>query len=199
MSTHPVGGRGGIWTHGRFDPPPVFKTGVLSQTLPPYRVGGSVRTRTLNNPVMSRVLLPVELLTQMFSTLSLLENYTNKLWCGNLYSALPFISAIRPDDTLPNTWFHSYAISELISDVLIGGDGVGSGTWTHTGLLPTDFKSVLSTDSNIPTYGTDDRTRTYNLWIRSPLFYPLNYIRIYHQKAVPQTPLNYCSTIKPHF
>jgi len=27
----------------------------------------------------------------------------------------------------------------------------------------------------------------------------LNYIRIYHQKAVPQTPLNYCSTIKPHF
>lgn len=38
MSTHPVGGRGGIWTHGRFDPPPVFKTGVLSQTLPPYRM-----------------------------------------------------------------------------------------------------------------------------------------------------------------
>lgn len=120
-------------------------------------------------------------------------------YVGNLCSALPFISAVLPDDTLPNTWFHSYAISEPISDVLIGGDGAGSGTWTRTGLLPTDFKSVLSADSNIPAYGTDDRTRTYNLWIRSPLFYPLNYIRIYHQKAVPQTPLNYCSTIKPHF
>lgn len=146
MSTHPVGGRGGIWTHGRFDPPPVFKTGVLSQTLPPYRVGGSVRTRTLNNPVMSRVLLPVELLTQMFSTLSLLENYTNKLWCGNLYSALPFISAIRPDDTLPNTWFHSYAISELISDVLIGGDGAGDETRTRTVSPPRDFLTTLTYD-----------------------------------------------------
>lgn len=94
------------------------------------------------------------------------------LFKRNLYSALPFISAIRPDDTLPNTWFHSYAISELISDVLIGGDGVGSGTWTHTGLLPTDFKSVLSADSNIPTYGTAGRTRTLNIRSRNPLFYP---------------------------
>ena len=60
------------------------------------------------------------------------KTYTNKICYGNLYSALSFISAIRPDDTFPNTWFHSYAISELISDVLIGGGMV----WV-VGLEPT--------------------------------------------------------------
>lgn len=71
---------------------------------------------------------------------------------GNLYSALSFISAIQPNDTLPNTWFHSYAISELISDALIGGDGAGNETWTRTVSLPQDFKSWVSANSTIPAY-----------------------------------------------
>lgn len=68
------------------------------------------------------------------------------LFKRNLYSALPFISAIRPDDTLPNTWFHSYAISELISDVLIGGDGAGDETRTRTVSPPRDFLTTLTYD-----------------------------------------------------
>ena len=74
------------------------------------------------------------------------KTYTNKICYGNLYSALSFISAVLPDDTLPNTWFHSYAISELISDVLIGGDGAGDETRTRTVSPPRDFLTTLTYD-----------------------------------------------------
>lgn len=119
MSTHPVGG------------------GQGTRTLKPLARLGSFQDCCLTIRLT---------LHRCFPPYRCRKTYTNKICYGNLYSALSFISAVLPDDTLPNTWFHSYAISELISDVLIGGDGAGDETRTRTVSPPRDFLTTLTYD-----------------------------------------------------